>query len=229
MKVYISTSDKYLQLLKPFSFLFNRFWGEQQDVVVLGYKEPDFELPNNFEFVSMGVSRNDPKEWSDGLRDHFKSIDDEWFIYATEDMFLVYPVNFSSLQKLETYMVDGVGRINITNDVCRKYYSTVEDNVVELKQDSDYRISCIYSIWNKEFMLKYLKPNMTPWEFEINGTNESRGDGYRILGLNSDFPVHLSLAIRRGNLDKLDFRFDNEYHRTLDDNVIQEMREKNII
>ena len=72
MKVYISTSDKYLQLLKPFSFLFNRFWGEQQDVVVLGYKEPDFELPNNFEFVSMGVSRNDPKEWSDGLRDYFK-------------------------------------------------------------------------------------------------------------------------------------------------------------
>ena len=163
MKVYISTSDKYLQLLKPFSFLFNRFWGEQQDVVVLGYKEPDFELPNNFEFVSMGISRNDPKEWSDGLRDYFKSIDDEWFIYATEDMFLVYPVNFSSLQKLETYMVDGVGRINITNDACRKYYSIVEDNVVELKQDSDYRISCIYSIWNKEFMLKYLKPNMTPW------------------------------------------------------------------
>ena len=75
MKIYISTSDKYLQLLKPFSFLFNRFWGEQQDVVVLGYKEPDFELPNNFEFVSMGVSRNDPKEWSDGLRDYFKSID----------------------------------------------------------------------------------------------------------------------------------------------------------
>jgi hypothetical protein len=27
----------------------------------------------------------------------------------------------------------------------------------------------------------------------------------------------------------LDFRFDNEYHRTLDENVIQEMREKNII
>ena len=78
-------------------------------------------------------------------------------------------------------------------------------------------------------MLKYLKPNMTPWEFEINGTNESRGDGYRILGLNSDFPVHLSLAIRRGNFDKLDFRFDNEYHRTLDENIIQEMRDKNII
>ena len=229
MKVYISTSDKYLQLLKQFSFLFNRFWVEQQDVVVLGYEEPDFDLPSNFEFVSMGVSRNDPKEWSDGLRDYFKSIDDEWFIYATEDMFLVYPVNFSSLQKLETYMVNGVGRINITNDVCRKYYSTVEDNVVELKQDSDYRISCIYSIWNKEFMLKYLKPNMTPWEFEINGTNESRGDGYRILGLNSNFPVLLSLAVRRGNFDKLDFRFDNEYHRTLDGNIIEEMKDKNII
>ena len=100
---------------------------------------------------------------------------------------------------------------------------------VEMNQDSQYRISCITSMWNRGYMLKYLKRNMTPWEFEINGTNESRGDGYRILGLNSDFPVYISLAIRRGNFNELDFRFDNEYHRILDENIIQEMRDNNII
>tara|TARA_R110001599_G_scaffold78258_1_gene212863 strand:+ start:37 stop:735 length:699 start_codon:yes stop_codon:yes gene_type:complete len=229
MKIYISTSDRYTALIEPFAFLFNKFWSSDQQVVILGYTKPDCKLPENFEFISMGISRNDPKEWSTDLRKYFQSIDDEWFIYGTEDMFLVYPVDFNSLNKLKTYMKPGVGRINITNDVCRKDCSILEDNVVELTQTADYRISCIYSIWNREYMLKYLQPEMTPWEFEIDGSIATNNDGYQILGLNSDFPVQLSLAVRRGNFSNLDFRFDNEYHRTLDQSVLNEMTEKGIL
>tara|TARA_R110002051_G_scaffold325622_1_gene429464 strand:- start:7726 stop:8415 length:690 start_codon:yes stop_codon:yes gene_type:complete len=229
MTIYISTSDKYVSLLKPFAYLFNKFWSKDQKVVILGYTKPDFKLPKNFEFVSMGISRNDPKEWSTDLRKYFESINDEWFIYGTEDMFLVYPVNFKSLDKLKKYMKSGTGRISITNDACRKKCSTLEDNVIELSQTADYRISCIYSIWNREYMLKYLLPERTPWEFEIQGSIETRNDGYKILGLNSDFPIHLSLAIRRGNFSELDFRFDNEYHRSLDKETMNEMLDKEII
>ena len=78
-------------------------------------------------------------------------------------------------------------------------------------------------------MLKYLLPERTPWEFEIQGSIETRNDGYKILGLNSDFPIHLSLAIRRGNFSELDFRFDNEYHRSLDKETMNEMLDKEII
>ena len=77
MKIYISTSDKYVHLIEPFAFLFNKFWSSEQQVVVLGYNKPDFKLPKNFEFISMGISRNDPKEWSTDLRNYFQSIDDE--------------------------------------------------------------------------------------------------------------------------------------------------------
>ena len=96
MKIYISTSDRYTALIEPFAFLFNKFWSSDQQVVILGYTKPDCKLPENFKFISMGVSRNDPKEWSTDLRKYFQSIDDEWFIYGTEDMFLVYPVDFNS-------------------------------------------------------------------------------------------------------------------------------------
>ena len=229
MKIFISTSDKYLHLLKPFSFLFNKFWSQDQQVTILGYKSPTFKLPNNFNFISMGMSINDPIEWSGDLRNFFETIKDEWSIYATEDMFLVHPVNFKSLYKLKKFMINNVGRICLTNDTVRKSHIVVEDNVIELTQDADYRISCIYSIWNKEYMLKYLQPKMTPWDFELKGTHRAKNDGYRILGVNSNFPIYLSLAIRRGNFNKLDFRVDNEYHRTLDKNIIDEMKQKEII
>jgi hypothetical protein len=230
MTVYISTSDKYVHLLKPFSFLFNRFWSETQPVVVLGYKEPDFDLPDNFSFVSMGVSRNDPQEWSTGLREYFSSIDDEWFIYGTEDMFLVQAVNLESLTQLTQYMErPDVGRISLTNDGMMKDCTVVDGNLIELTQDTDYRLSCIYSAWNREYMLRYLQPEMSPWEFEVKGTEQAKNDGYRILGMNNNFPIYLSLAIRRGNFDSLDFRVDNEYHRSLDRSVIDEMVAEGLI
>ena len=230
MKVYISTSDKYDHLLRPFAFLFNRFWSKDQEVVVLGYRDLDFSLPDNFSFVSMGESRNDPQEWSTGLREYFSSIDDEWFIYATEDMFLVDPVNLESLNYLSQYMErPDVGRISLTNDGMKKNHSIFQYNLIQLEQDADYRLSCIYSAWNREYMLRYLQPEMSPWEFEVKGTEQAKNDGYRILGMNNNFPIYLSLAIRRGNFDSLDFRVDNEYHRSLDRSIIDEMVAEGLI
>ena len=53
MNIYISTSNDYLHVLKPFSYLFNKFWSDEQKVFILGYEYPTFDLPNNFEFISM--------------------------------------------------------------------------------------------------------------------------------------------------------------------------------
>ena len=54
MKFYVSTADKYVHLVKPFSFLFNKFWGENQKVTFLCYKPIKFNLPSNFSFISLG-------------------------------------------------------------------------------------------------------------------------------------------------------------------------------
>jgi hypothetical protein len=228
MKFYVSTADKYVHLVKPFSFLFNKFWGEHQEVVVLGYKEPNCKLPDNFEFVSMDGRGDNPSEWSNGLIDYFSSIDDEWFMYATEDMFLVHPINFKSFEKLKTYTNDKtVGRIGLTNDIpFANNCFDINDNMVEMHQNSPYRISCLTSIWNREYMLKHLQRNMTPWEFELQ--SNPLNDGHRILALKSDFAVRICIAIRRGKFDNLSFKFDNE-NRSLDNNVIEEMKELNII
>lgn len=45
MKVIVSTSDKYEDVLKVYCFLFNKFWSTDQEVEVVGYKKPSFTLP----------------------------------------------------------------------------------------------------------------------------------------------------------------------------------------
>jgi hypothetical protein len=49
MKIYISTSNKYIHLIQPFQYLFNKFWSDKQRVTILGYEEPNFQLYKNFD------------------------------------------------------------------------------------------------------------------------------------------------------------------------------------
>ena len=73
LKVYVTTSNDYLHILKIFSYLFNKFWGPQQQVVIVGFdKHPNFELPENFDFVSVGEQ---PAPWIDFSADIRKMID----------------------------------------------------------------------------------------------------------------------------------------------------------
>ena len=113
--IYISTSDNHLHLLKPYTYLFNKFWHPGQKVTIVGYKAPDFKLPDNFTFESMGQSTHDPAEWAGDLGNYFSSIYDDHFIFGVEDHFISYPVDTNMIDKLAKYTLeDKVGRINLT-------------------------------------------------------------------------------------------------------------------
>ena len=118
LNIYVSTCDSHLPLIKPFYYLFNKFWGTDQKVTILGYSEPSFELPSNFDFISMGEKQIDIEHWSTDLRNFFESIDDEYFIYTVEDSFLLCPVNFETMYQLFPYTkYKNFGRAVLTSDI----------------------------------------------------------------------------------------------------------------
>ena len=62
LPIYVTTSNGYMKVVKVFCYLFNKFWGSQQEVNIVGFDPPDFELPNNFKFISLGKQRG-PEYW----------------------------------------------------------------------------------------------------------------------------------------------------------------------
>lgn len=50
MEIYVSTCDKYDHLLPGFAHLFNKYWGPDQEVHVLGFRQPP-DLPAKKSFV----------------------------------------------------------------------------------------------------------------------------------------------------------------------------------
>ena len=84
--LYISTNNKHLVCLRAFISTFNHFL-PTQELRILGYDFPDYELPPNCSFISMGI-QGGVNEWSTDLRNYFLQSKDEYFIYGTEDTFI---------------------------------------------------------------------------------------------------------------------------------------------
>ena len=86
--VYVWTSNQVMVTIQAWAYLFNQLWPVKSKVTVLGYDLPNFELPDNFEYASLGVQRG-PEYWSNDMKGYFSSCDDEYFYLTTEDGYLI--------------------------------------------------------------------------------------------------------------------------------------------
>tara|TARA_Y100000310_G_scaffold341064_1_gene438959 strand:- start:187 stop:891 length:705 start_codon:yes stop_codon:yes gene_type:complete len=232
LNIYISTSNKYNHLVEPFQYLFNKFWSKDQKVNIIGYEEPKFKLEDNFNFISLG-KQTTVEDWSKDTKKFIESIDDDYFIHALEDQFIIRKVNIGMIEKLEEFLSEDVGRIALETHVQTKPYIPVHKDenifIIELEQFSEYRLSLCYSIWNKKYMLKNLENSNTPQDFEIKGNIHAKNDGYKILGTRNSHPIYCCHSVREGNFENLDFTVHDGYEISLHDDIINDMKEKRMI
>lgn len=206
-KVYVSTCNQHIHLIKLFQYIFNNLWSSDQEVVVLGYDSPDFKLNRNFDFVSMGKQTGGTKMWANDLRKYFTSIPDTHFIYMLEDMFLQKKINLSMMDYLIEYCIKDskLGRVGFTPGISKRKHTLHKKekdfDIITLDQDAEYRIAVQTSLWNKEFFLKYMGKDYSPWDYEIKGSVASKNDGYNIYATKGKFCVNQIQAVVKGNMD----------------------------
>lgn len=171
MKVIVTTSDAYHHCLPVFFKTYNRHWGDPFDLV--GYKEPP-DLPENCTFVSLGKQRG-PEYFSDDLAPYFAK-QPLFFVWMMEDTF----IKGFDRALFEYFAIDlfpNIGRFCLTNEGMKRPHF-VHEKLYECPASSDYRLSTQPSIWNREFLLKYLTPGLTPWKFETQKTR----DRFMVIG-----------------------------------------------
>ena len=118
-----------------------------------------------------------------------------------DDFVVARPVDFNILDACYKAMTRTVGRIDLqplqyARDK-EQYCDAQKINdvqFIELAQsqtsgNSLYRISAAFSMWNKEYLLKYMKPGLSPWQWELNGSQSAINDGYQILGTKDKWAV----------------------------------------
>ena len=213
MKIIVTTSDNYHHLLPVFFYLYNKYWGEPFDLV--GHAKPECELPDNCTWVSLGEQQW-PKKWSDQLRTYFEQQPD-WFVWMMEDTFLKEKVRRNTnIMDADSCTDTDIGRIDLTNDITKREHSFTLSGILA-HPNTRYRLSTQPSVWYKNFLLQYLTPGLSPWDFE---TQDPKNDGWRVLGCTTPM-IHHNEGVRRFDIRKLNLdgmcQQDIDYIKTITD------------
>ena len=235
MRVFVSTCDKYDAVIKPFMYLFNKFWDSDIKVTILGYRKPNFDLYDNFDFVSIADKQENVNQWSTDFRNYFESIEDEHFLWTVEDSYLIRPFNKNIFNELNKYLDDeNLGRISLVNATEKKQHNILEKhedfNIIEQGQNTEYRISVLWSVWKKDYLLKYLTPNQNPWDFEWNQSQRAKNDGFKVLGSSILHGADHACGRRVGQGSSIPLDFNVRWKNySLDEETINDMIDKKII
>jgi len=207
-RVIVMTSDKYLPALLPFAWLFDKYWNNEQQVLVAGFTPPDFDLPDNFEFHSIGKQEDYPfGKWSNALHDLLVDIDDEAFVLLLEDYWIKRKVDVHAIKILHSYAVQFgyVLKIDIAGDRLYAhgadlYYDTLEYlDLIKSMPGSPYHMSLMPGVWRKDNMLKVIIPNESPHNLEMEGTTRvSHMQDLLVLGTRQ-WPYMNVLGLRGGD------------------------------
>lgn len=219
VNVYVEINDKYLWLLRPFSYLFNIYWSSLQRVVVAGYSRPDFRLPDNFEYFQIDPHNFPSDRWSDGMIKFLRAMPDEPFVFLLSDYWMIRTVDVRGVAACNDYILTrpNVLRIDLTDD--RLFAGGVFDvdmwgsyDIIETPFGTPYQMSTQAGIWNRNLMLELIKPNMSAWDVEIN---IAPPENMRVLGTRQR-PVRYANALNKGKIDKAQIaRIPDEHRRTI--------------
>ncbi len=203
MNIYVSTFDSAIYIVEAFQYFFKEYWGTQDKVTILGYKPPEFELAPNFSFVSLGKDKG-PRVCGE-LFDFFSGLHDRHLIWTVGDHVPVRPVDRDIYFLLFgiTWDKERIGRASLVENIQPgSPYSVLREHdgydLVELAQDARYRLSAVWSIWRREYLLKYLKHGMDLWEWETR--DHANNDGWRILSTAGKYAVSAAHLLVRGKL-----------------------------
>lgn len=153
MRIVVTTYPKYQHLLENFGKFVDRFWG-------VGY---EIDVAQEGEKVS------------DQLIRILKRIQDEYFILLKEDFYLYKSVDKKFLEECKEFAIGyGVDRFSLQSrgdgyEKTSELFGEAEGrSIYEFYPTEQYLCSLEASIWKTEFLKKYLKPNESDAEIEIN-------------------------------------------------------------
>jgi hypothetical protein len=166
--------------LQPFSYFFNKYWSELQDVVVAGYSLPNFELPKNFTFYQIDTYNYPKEKWVDGMLRFLYWLSDDTFTLLLEDYWLCRTADVTGIRTLNDFMLfnRNILRMDLTAD--RLYAGGCKDvdyfghyDIIEAR-GSQYQMSLQAGIWSKKLLIDIFEKlpitSRSAWEVEFMGT-----------------------------------------------------------
>ena len=172
MDIIIPTCNKYMPIVKANLYSINYFWRNRGAIIIIGYDAPEFSLPKNTKFISLGEDLT-PEKWSNGLFNFFNSYDKERFILHMDDHCIVAPVQDKYINNIEKIMKndESIDKIMLhpflLNIPVEKYLHEFKNLNLFISRDNYGSTTLMPAVWKTSYIKSILNKNLNPHEFEL--------------------------------------------------------------
>lgn len=194
LTVLVGSCDHYSPLWENFQICFDRYWDRNTRNIL----STESKLLKNITKTEIETHNTGNGNWGSRMLSSIGQIKTDFIFFILDDYFLdkKYPEG-----DIETYIDDMIkydfDRLQISKANLQKYEKSTNTRYHRLIPQSDYLISMQPSIWKKSFLEQVLKPEYSPWDFEMKGTPNIRNSNYNIVSDNKCPKMYFN-AVRRG-------------------------------
>lgn len=199
MRHVVFGTHEYQWALRPFAYLFGKYWGPQR-VLYVGDRLAG-QLPDNVEFMRVPCYTEGIwpwKEWfSNGVKETLKVLEDDIVAVFLPDHWVCKPVRHDVVDAMAGYMREegNVVRGNLTGDTSLQGHSEVvaTRGDVEIIICADRRhcgkeagTALSPALWNRKLFMEILEPHWGLWATEQLGTEKMHRErpGWVSVGTN---------------------------------------------
>lgn len=172
MKILVCSCDKNEDIFYAFYHCMEKYWKNHPEIIYATetIKNPYYKT----------ISVNYPlKLWTKRIRETLRLIEDDKILLMADDLFIRKPVDEKRLKEAENLVKGNVALVNL--EKC--WYELDKEVAKGFKmrtKGSQYELSLMCGIWDKEKLLKVIEKDSDCWDIEE--TQDTKGFDYLING-----------------------------------------------
>jgi len=191
----VGTCNSYLDLIQDFSILYERYFQPNIETLIVSETET-LDIPN-YKFITPGK-----KQWGERIINALSETKTEYVFFVLDDYYLSQLLTNEYIEYLLKFMDNHkVNKVTLTPvpDFAKYEYLESVNTMHKMSPNSPWLTSLQPAIWRKSELLKFLKPEYSPWDFEIKGSNEAKNNAENYFVAKLDKPIYFNM-VRKGKV-----------------------------
>lgn len=204
----LSSCDNYEDTWCPFFTCLKKYWPDFNMKIILNTESKDYSF-KGFDIETFNLFKTGEKRWSLRLKENLKKINTEYVLFMLDDFFITKKVDTNFIKTCIKWMNENKNIAVFSLAPCKDSKNIKSEKYKGFEKrnrNGMYRFNCQAAIWRKERLIKFLKDNESPWDWEIYGSIRSRKykDDFYSLCENVKLPIeyNFGFAICRGKWSK---------------------------
>jgi hypothetical protein len=189
----VGTCDSYLDLIPGFSILYERYFEPNVETLIVSETET-LDIPK-YKFITPGK-----KQWGERIIKAISETKTEYVFFVLDDYYLSQLLTNEYIEYLLKFMDNRkVNKIMLSPvpDFAKYEYLESVNTMHKMSPNSPWLTSVQPAIWRKSELLKLLKPEYTPWNFEVEGSKLAKNNVENYFVAKLDNPIYFNM-VRKG-------------------------------